>query len=150
MARQDVSRALDWPRLYKEYSELARRKRFVWGEFDCCLMAADWIKYVSGVDVAEPFRDRYSDARGAWKALRDYCDGGVPQLCDRIVATYTIDEVKMLTAFRADIALVDYDGRESLGIVDVGRIMVPTLPTGVVTVPIETGTRFFHIPFHRG
>jgi len=52
-----------------DYLKGASGRPFVWGECDCCLFAADWIKQKKGLDVAWPHRGTYSDNMGAARLL---------------------------------------------------------------------------------
>ena len=46
------------------YGELHRwmAQPFQWGQTDCCLVLADWVERVAGVDVAADLRQTYDDA----------------------------------------------------------------------------------------
>jgi hypothetical protein len=52
------------------YLRAAAGQPFVWGERDCCLWAADWIKARTGRDPAEGFRGRYRTRLGAHRLVR--------------------------------------------------------------------------------
>ena len=61
--------ALLTPDLAAWLSEQGRRP-WVWGECDCTMWVADWIKAVSGIDPAERYRGRYRTQRGAEHVLK--------------------------------------------------------------------------------
>ncbi|PNG26999.1 hypothetical protein CR492_04665 [Methylocella silvestris] len=62
----------------EDYLRAAAARPFRWGECDCCLFVADWIKAVHGFDVANGWRGAYSDERGARRAL--VMSGGLVRL----------------------------------------------------------------------
>jgi hypothetical protein len=69
--------------------QAAAGKRFAWGECDCCLFVADWIKAVHGFDPAAGWRGVYSDERGARRALA--MSGGLIRLMSLRMAAHGID-----------------------------------------------------------
>ena len=48
---------------------------FAWGLNDCCLLAADAVEAITGVDIAAEFRGRYRSQRGAFSAIRKVTGG---------------------------------------------------------------------------
>lgn len=55
-----MTRFPDWPRRLDVAIEAARRRPFCYGTVDCALFAADVVLALTGVDLAESFRGRYS------------------------------------------------------------------------------------------
>lgn len=121
-------------------SDLARR-RWQWGETDCLLVLADWIKAARGFDPAARFRGHYSDRDGAERYLM--VNGGLLSL-----VTETLHDAGM-TATSAprpgDIAVVRAPCAERAGIAmsDTGAICVApdrfaifTPDAGVVIAPL--------------
>jgi hypothetical protein len=53
-------RVHDWPERLAEVIEAARARDFVadYGEHKCALFAADCVRAITGIDYAEPYRDR--------------------------------------------------------------------------------------------
>ena len=43
---------------------------FAWGERDCCLFAADWVRTCTGEDPAQGLRGSYQDEAGALELIR--------------------------------------------------------------------------------
>jgi len=56
---------------------------FVWGQRDCALWAADWIKERRGVDPATSIRGRYSTRLGCERFANRH--GGLPAYADEIL-----------------------------------------------------------------
>lgn len=67
-----VRRVEDWPERLDAFVRAARRKPFVYGQWDCALMAAAWVMECTGVDVAAKWRG-YTDEPDA---LRVVCGAG--------------------------------------------------------------------------
>ena len=53
-----------------ETIKAALGRPFLWGEFDCCLFAADCTASVCGVDPAENYRGKYTTETGAKRQLK--------------------------------------------------------------------------------
>jgi hypothetical protein len=52
-------------------------KPFVWGNHDCCLFVANYLKMITGVDYAAEYRGKYTTAVGAARALKRHGGGDV-------------------------------------------------------------------------
>jgi hypothetical protein len=48
---------------------------FAWGSNDCALFAADAVEAITGVDIAEDFRGKYTTKLGAIKAIKEITGG---------------------------------------------------------------------------
>lgn len=60
----------DWTTRLNEAIKAAQGRPFSWGEFDCCLFAADCAVAVCGVDPAERYRGKYKSEAGAKRQLK--------------------------------------------------------------------------------
>lgn len=76
-----------------------RLRHHAYGDWDCCVLAADAVLAVTGVDHMEAFRGRYSDLRGAVALLRELGHG---TLCDT-TAFMLGEPISPLRAWRGDI-----------------------------------------------
>lgn len=57
--------------MHKELCEfLEADQTFEWGENDCCMFAANWIKSITGIDHMAEFRGQYHDLDSARIALK--------------------------------------------------------------------------------
>lgn len=121
-------RVQNWPELLADFDASARARPFKWGEWDCALMSADWIKTCTGVDPAETYRGRYKTAKGAARILRK----GLLEFC----RGFGFEEVRPMMAQRGDIAMIGIEGRESLGVVMAGYVLAPGID-GSVRVPLK-------------
>ncbi len=59
----------------------AMRAPLAWGEFDCCLMPADLVLAVRGIDPGAPWRGRYDTALGCARLLQR--EGGLLSVMTR-------------------------------------------------------------------
>jgi hypothetical protein len=80
----------------------------LYGQNDCCLFAADGIKAMTGVDIAEDFRG-YSTEAGALKAIKKVTDGStVEHAAEYVAKKYDLVEYEYpLMAQRGDLVLVE-------------------------------------------
>jgi hypothetical protein len=60
----------DWTTRLNDTIKAAQERPFLWGEFDCCLFAADCSFAVCGVDPAEQYRGKYKTEAGAKRQLK--------------------------------------------------------------------------------
>lgn len=60
----------DWTTRLSDVIKAALERPFSWGEFDCCIFAADCAVAVCGVDPAERYRGKYKTEAGAKRALK--------------------------------------------------------------------------------
>jgi hypothetical protein len=58
-------RVEDWPARLAVFVESRRHRGFQWGQHDCCMFAADWVREACGCDLVPHLRGRYHDADGA-------------------------------------------------------------------------------------
>lgn len=61
----------NWQGDFWRYIDAAETRQFKWGEFDCCLFAADVIKILTGDDPAKEFRGTYTTARQALRLVKN-------------------------------------------------------------------------------
>lgn len=60
----------DWTTRLSDVIKAALGRPFSWGEFDCCLFAADCAVAVCGVDPAEQYRGKYKTETGAKRLIK--------------------------------------------------------------------------------
>jgi len=63
------------------YLKMAAAEPFKWGETDCCMFLADWIRWKHAKDLASEFLGRYHSQRGAQLLIKR--EGGVIALLDK-------------------------------------------------------------------
>ncbi len=65
-------RVQDWPQRLDAYIAECGKKTFTWGEWDCCMFAADVVREMTGVDYAGVLRGAYTDREGANAVVSDH------------------------------------------------------------------------------
>lgn len=125
-----LTRVESWPQVLADFIAAADRP-FVWGEWDCCLMAADCVYAMTGVDVAAEFRGRYKTARGALRVMH----GSLAVTAQRVAQAHCLPETNPALAQRGDICLVATSLGDALGIC-VGAKIACTGPDGLVMLPL--------------
>lgn len=70
-----MTRYPDWERRLSEFLQTNSERPFVWGQWDCILMAASCVNAMTGVDVAARYRGQYSNQTGAREMLRELGEG---------------------------------------------------------------------------
>jgi hypothetical protein len=117
---------------------------FQWGVNDCCLFACDVIRDAGGVDYAAPFRNRYSTALGAARALRRFAGGGLEAAAEKITQDNGLEEVPPLMAQRGDFVLLDAAEDPALGVC-LGATFIAAGPAGAVILPLKRARRAWRV-----
>lgn len=136
----------DWPSRLAASIESARKRRFAWGEHDCCLFACACIAAMTGVDPARGFRGRYRNRRGALRALRRRAGGGLAETVAALAARHGYAEIAPLKAGRGDLVLLTGRGAgpDGLGIC-VGRAALVATPEGLQAITPQAWQRAWKI-----
>ena len=90
-----------WDRAFFSYLQAADQRPFVWGEFDCCLFAADAVQAMTDQDPAASIRGTYSDAVAAAAVIANY--GGIAELAEAFFLPMGAIEIMPLFARRGDV-----------------------------------------------
>lgn len=128
--------------------------RFSWGSIDCCLFAADAVRAITGVDIADDFRAKYSDQASAFGLIKSVTGGS--SVVDAIahcagkhgLAEWVGAEGQPLPlmARRGDLVAVSNAGRIIAGVVDLsGRAVACMGENGVLREPIPNIVRAWRI-----
>lgn len=109
---------------------------FAWGERDCCLFAADWVRTCTGEDPAQGLRGTYGDEAGALGVISRH--GGFYRLVTLQVGQPMMREP--LRAGRGDLAAVEGEipDMPALGVVLGARVAVLTPSAGLVQLPVTS------------
>lgn len=119
----------------------------VYGENDCCTFAADGIKAMTGVDIAEDFRG-YTTEAGALKAIKQITGGGTVEDAAAYVAKkHNLEELEHpLKAQRGDLVLVEQPDGLLMGLVHLsGSCVVAPGETGLRRIPLTSIKRAWRI-----
>lgn len=111
----------NWPTRLNRYILDNLKTPFKWGEFDCCLFAANAIMAMTGTDYAAAFRGKYSTKAGATKALNRY---GAGTIKDTI--TMLLGQPANTHPARGDLCLIKTANGETAGIYLNGAVYSPS------------------------
>lgn len=117
---------------------------FTWGEFDCCLFAADAVELMTGNDFAVDFRGKYNTKLGAARALKRYGQGD-------IISTVTakLGEPKpVMLVKRGDVVLVDNNGDPALGIC-LGNCVSVVTAVGLCSLELSHIKKVWEVACHQ-
>lgn len=130
------SRREDWAERLDSYFQSIRDLPFIWGSHDCCLMAANAIKAMTGHDPAYDFRGLYASAEDAGFALQDIGAGDVAGTVAEILGAPLPTVMK---AQRGDIVMFQTPAGDALGVVDLtGTFFFAVTPDkGLVRIPLR-------------
>lgn len=122
----------DWTTRLSQVIKAALERPFSWGEFDCCLFAADCALAVCGTDPAQAYRGTYKTEAGAKRALKKN-HGSLEAAWD---ACFT----RVAPAFiqRGDIAMYEAPGGKAMAVFWADEFWATTDPgvTRVVCDPL--------------
>jgi hypothetical protein len=133
-------RRLDWRVRLAEYLAECATKPFRYGQHDCALFAGGALAAVTGVDLTEPYRGRYATIRGGLRVLRrsGYDDAVA------LAAAHLRARDSGETARPGDLAVVEADGVQALGVVQGGSIYLVSL-NGLVLAPLAQAQTIFEV-----
>lgn len=96
----------NWQRRLDTLLQSSQGVVFQWGEYDCGMFVARWIRELTGVDVAAAYRGTYSTEAGADAVfLSGYSDLG--SFAAAIAAAHGMTEVAPNFARRGDVVWVN-------------------------------------------
>ena len=130
-----MERREGWEHWFAEFLFKRKDTPFKYGSNDCGLFVGDCVEQITGVDIVEEFRGKYSTKHGCYRLLKEFCGGGVAETFQKLSRSYGFHEININHARRGDIALVTGQMGDAVGIVDM---------TGEqVAIPSKTGLIFF-------
>jgi len=139
-----IKRRQDWPvRLSAYLTEVGCRK-FRWGSHDCVLHCTNAVKAMTGVDLAEDYRNTYRGKASAYRIVRDHFNGSID---NGLTKHFGPMQTNIRKAKRGDI-LKGYtdDGLEVYGIVDdTGRQAAVVTVDGLGRWPLDNFVGFWSV-----
>jgi hypothetical protein len=126
---------------------------FAWGTNDCALFAADAVQAITGLDIADDFRGRYSDEAGAFALIRTVTGAGadkttaVGDAAAWCAAKHGLEEWPApLMARRGDLVVIENGGALIAGVVHLnGRHVVSMAESGPVRLSILSIRRSWRV-----
>ena len=142
-----MSRRPDWQSAFDEFLCANRARTFVWGQWDCCLFVADAILSITGKDIAEELRGRYSSLREARWILRARCgSSSIERSVAKLFSVAGLPEVSPLFAHRGDPVIARGGSDFQIGVVGLnGSIVINSETQGLIEIPRTLAVRAWHI-----
>ena len=108
-----MSRCNNWPGVLAAFIEERRDRPFDWATNNCCFFACDWIKVLTGRDIAADWRN-VDSALAAERALGG--GGGVEVMMEAACSALGWPSCALASARRGDAVLADTDNGPALGV----------------------------------
>jgi hypothetical protein len=137
-----MTRHEDWEQRLNGCIAEAKTRSFAWGTHDCCTFVCEVIQALTGRDVYEKFREKYSDRASMVAAIREY--GSLAQLAEQVAKEYELEEVPVKLAGRGDVVLVNEGKYDSLAIVE-GTHAAGASHKGLALVPRKLWLRAWKV-----
>lgn len=121
---------------------------FQWGLHDCCLIAADAILAMTGTDIADDFRGKYTDKASAFALIKTVTGGTtVEDAAAHCANKHGLTEwPSPLLAQRGDLVVIQDRGNLIAGIVDLnGRHVISIGSAGLKRLPLSTVKRAWKV-----
>jgi hypothetical protein len=142
-----MKRLPDWQSRLSEYLTSCARTCFKYGTLDCGLFVADAIQATTGVDVADPLRDKYRTRTEAFAAIKVLCGkASMEAVAAYLAARHGIQEVPVLCAQRGDAVVLGKGSRSALGIVAMhGTEILTPYKDGILRLPLSHALKAYRI-----
>ena len=142
-----MTRLPNWPSLLEAFLSTNQHRKFAYGSWDCCLMCCEALYDITGVDVGEPFRGRYTSRAGAFRFAvehsgRKSIEGHVENVANQL----GLRPIGVGEAQRGDVVLIGRGRDRSLGIVALnGQDAVITSDHGLWRIPLTRAVRAWRV-----
>lgn len=131
-----LHRRPDWPERLAECINQHRSTPFAYGQFDCCIFAAEVVGEMTGVDFMVGFE--YHDERGALRILQEV--GSLEHLLSQF-----FEPIHPAWARQGDLVLAkDRKGRDGIGVCD-GLFYVMPTRTGLALRPMAEVSKAWRV-----
>jgi hypothetical protein len=102
-----MQRYADWPDRLIDFLSIRDSAPLKWGYTDCSLFASDAINVMNGSDPAYWFRGKYTTKKQAFKLLKQFGGGGLPETVTKIMKDMHYPEISSDEANSGDLVLID-------------------------------------------
>ncbi|MCI5097532.1 MAG: hypothetical protein MRY77_14550 [Rhodobacteraceae bacterium] len=135
-----LTRLPDWQPRLRRFLAQSDGRPLIAGKHDCCLFGAGAIEAETGVDLAAPWRGRYSTFRGGYRILRKagYSDHVA------LIASF-LQEIPVFAVRAGDIAIVPSESGDAVGVVQGEAVYVLGLDGRLSLVPLAPVLRLFRV-----
>lgn len=135
-----ISRLPDWQPRLAAWLRRINGSPIKPGRHDCCLFGAGAIEAQTGIDLAAPWRGRYTTFAGGRRVLRR---AGYADHIDLIARTLTEHHVS--TALEGDIAVLPTEDGDAVGVIQGAAVYVLTPSGRIGFAPMAPVTRLFKL-----
>lgn len=141
-----MTRFPDWQERLSRFFALYRNRPFRYGDWDCCLFAADAIQVMTGTDIAAEYRGKYQSRRTGYDLLKaHFGKPSVRAFAEQIATKHGLQQVTSSYARRGDMVLIPRARDYSLGIVSLtGKEIVVLRSRTLMTIPLAYGLLAWH------
>lgn len=142
-----MRRAPNWQSALSRYIVSRAHAPFRYGVMDCGLFVADALAAMTGDDVAQELRGRYTTRREAFAHIERICGAPTMQaVAEYLAARNGLNEVPVTMAQRGDPLILRHGARSSLAIADLapGYLLTP-YRDGLLRLRIDLATRAYHL-----
>ena len=123
-----MTRRDNWPALLDAFLAERQARAFCWRSNNCALFAADWVRELTGYDLAEPLRPKVRGSLSAMRIVRQV--GGLLFLVNRSCAAAGWPDIPAGLARRGDLVLTATDSGPAVG-VSLGHSAAFAGPSGI-------------------
>jgi len=104
-----MQRYADWPDRLINFISGRDTTPLKWGLSDCSLFASDAINSMNGSDPAHWFRGKYKTKKQAFKLLKQFGGGGLPETTEKIMKDMRYPEIQPDKVNSGDLVLIDVE-----------------------------------------
>ncbi|MBL9046805.1 MAG: hypothetical protein JNK34_05755 [Tabrizicola sp.] len=135
-----AARSADWRTSLLAFVAEARHRTLVYGEYDCALFAAEAVRVMTGLDLAAPFRGRYTTLEGGLRVLRRH------GFADHVaLARAELETIAVAAAMPGDLAVFAVDPVPALGVVQGAAVYVLGRNGGLGLMPLTEAVEAFRV-----
>jgi hypothetical protein len=150
-----LKRKINWDSQELELFFRERRDQpFAWGTNDCCIFPADAILAMTGTDIAEDFRGKYSDETSAFALIKTVASGetvadAAAWCAEKFWLVEWLDKAgnpAPMFAQRGDLVVLEDAGRMIAGVVGLtGKHVVSAGEAGLKRLPLSAVQRAWRV-----
>jgi hypothetical protein len=145
-----MTRFDDWEMRLDTFIQKRMKTPFRWGSHDCAIFAYDAVLMMTGIDIAERFRGKYSNKSEADQEMIGIAGGGLEEMVEFFAATHAMTEIERPFASRGDLALSHVQTAigldlPSLGIVGMSNLICAAGLFELQHFEIDKGERFWRL-----
>ncbi len=134
-----LERFTDWPQRLSAECDAWKDRPHDWDGSDCATFAGDCVLAMTGKDLLEGIRGRYTTPRGAARVIKSEGFDSLEQFVESLLSP-----CEPIRCGRGDVVICDGDEGEFLGVV-VGTFAVAPHANGLVQVHLKFAKKGFKV-----